>query len=71
MTSEQLQIDTVVKVVATMVFFAGAAFAQVVKGPEHSPCSEALVRSNFELKEKIHVSGQLRDSSGLINAQTH
>jgi hypothetical protein len=63
-TGEQLQIGTVVKVVATMVFFASAAFPQVVIGPEQIPCSEEVVRSNFELKEKIHVSGELRDSSG-------
>ena len=52
------------KIVAAMVLFANAAFAQMVIGPEQIPCSEEVVCSNFELKEKIHVSRELKDSSG-------
>jgi hypothetical protein len=51
------------RMAASVVFFAGAAFAQKVIGPEQIPCSEEVVRSNFELKEKLHVLGALRDSS--------
>jgi hypothetical protein len=36
----------------------------MVIGPEQIPCGEEVVRSNFELKEKTHLSGRLRDSSG-------
>jgi hypothetical protein len=53
------------KIVAAMVLFASAAFAQTVIGPEQIPCSEEVVCSNFELKGKIHVSGELKDSSGV------
>ena len=52
------------KIVAAVGLFASAAFAQMVIGPEQIPCSEEVVRSNFELKGKIHVSGELKDSSG-------
>ena len=62
--SEQLLIGMIMKIVAKIVLFASAAFAQTVIRPEQIPCSEEVVRSNFELKEKIHVSGELRDSSG-------
>ena len=40
------------KIVAAMVLFANAAFAQMVIGPEQIPCSEEVVCSNFELKDK-------------------
>ena len=52
------------KIVSAMVLFANAAFAQMVVRPEQIPCSEEVVRSNFELKGKIHVSGEWKDLSG-------
>jgi hypothetical protein len=51
------------KIVAAMLL-ASAAFAQMVIRPEQIPCGEEVVRSNFELKGKIHVAGELKDSSG-------
>jgi len=50
------------KIVAAMVLFASAAFAQMVIGPEQIPCSEEVVRSNFAANGKIHL--ELKDSSG-------
>ena len=52
------------KIVAAVVLFASAAFTQMVIGPEQIPCREEVVRSNFELKGKIQVAGDLKDSSG-------
>jgi hypothetical protein len=52
------------KIVAAVVLFASAAFTQMVIGPEQIPCREEVVRSNFELKGKIQVAGELKDSSG-------
>jgi hypothetical protein len=52
------------KIVAAVVLSASAAFAQMVVGPEQIPCSEEVVRSNFEPKGKIQVAGELKDSSG-------
>ena len=50
------------KIVAAMVLFASAAFAQMVIGPEQIPCSEEVVPSNFAANGKIHL--ELKDSSG-------
>jgi hypothetical protein len=50
------------KIVAAMVLFASAAFAQMVIGPEQIPCSEEVVRSDFAANGKIHL--ELKDSSG-------
>jgi len=52
------------RIVAAVVLFANAAFAQMETGPAQIPCSEEFVRSNFELKGKIHAAGQLKESSG-------
>ena len=52
------------KIVVAMVWFASAAFAQMARGPEPIPCSEEVVRSNFEPRGKIHGAGELKDLSG-------
>jgi hypothetical protein len=52
------------KIVRAVGLFASAAFAQMVIGPEQIPCREEVVRSDFERKGKIQVSGELKDLSG-------
>ncbi len=51
-------------VAAVMLVLSSVAFAQKVIRPDQVPCSEEIVRSNLELKEKLHVSGELRDQTG-------
>jgi hypothetical protein len=48
--------------VAVMLILSSVALAQKVMRPDQVPCSEEIVRSNFELKEKLNTSGELTDT---------
>jgi hypothetical protein len=50
-------------VTGVMLVLGSVALAQKVIRPDQVPCSEEIVRSNLELKEKLHVSGELRDQA--------
>jgi hypothetical protein len=62
--SERLGIGVATTIAAMMLFFAIAALGQKVIRPDQIPCSEEIVRPNFELKERLRVSGQLKDPTG-------
>ncbi len=63
-TSQQTRVGVALEIASTMLMLASVAFAQKVIRPEQTSCGEEIIRSNFELKEKMHVLGELRDSSG-------
>ena len=62
--SGRLGIGVATTIFASMLFLASAAFGQKVIRPDQIPCSEEVVRSNFELKERLRVLGQLKDPTG-------
>ena len=51
-------------VAAVMLMLSSGALAQEVIRPDQVPCSEEIVRSNLEVKDKLHISGELKDASG-------
>ncbi len=53
-----------VSVAAVMLILSSAVFAQTVIRTDQIPCSEEIVRSNLEVKEKLHFSGELKDATG-------
>jgi hypothetical protein len=52
------------KVAVVVLIMACEGFAQHVIRAEETPCSEEIVHSNLELKEKLFVSGELKDPTG-------
>jgi hypothetical protein len=63
-TNERFLVGAELGIAVLILVLFSAAFAQKVVRPDQISCSEEIVRSNLELKERTLVSGVLRDPTG-------
>jgi hypothetical protein len=69
-TNDQWRVAEAVKIASAILIMATSTLAQRVVRSEEVPCSEEIVRPNFALKDKVHVSGELKDPTGAPFAES-